>query len=97
MITSKHAIALAFATVTIFIRCCYRVAELRAGFDSDFANNEVIYSVLESAMIGAAALALTVFHPGLVFGKLWAQANFSLRGRELNNTGLETPSDKYAQ
>ena len=91
-------IALAFATITIFIRCCYRVAELRAGFSSDFANNEVIYSILESAMVGAAALSLTVFHPGLIFGNTWAKANFSLRGRDLNGgneTGYEMSDGKF--
>ena len=75
---------LAFATVTIFIRCCYRVAELSRGFRSDFAQDEVLFSALESAMIGAAVIALSIFHPGFIFGKeTWVAANFSVRGRKL--------------
>ena len=34
-------------------------------------------------MIGIAVLALSFFHPGFIFGKTWANANFSVRGRKL--------------
>ena len=58
------------------------MAELSKGFNSDFAQEEVTFSILESAMIGVAVIALSVFHPGFIFGKTWADANFSVRGRK---------------
>ena len=73
---------LAVATVAIFVRCCYRVAELSRGFSSDFAQDEVAFSILESTMIVIAVIPLTVLHPGFVFGKTWVDANFSVRGRK---------------
>ena len=62
------SLAIALATVTIFIRCCFRVAELKDGFSSGLANNEAAFMVLEGPMLIIAVLALTVFHPGTVFG-----------------------------
>ena len=86
------SLALAIATLTIFIRCCYRVAELSKGFASDFANDEVTFSILESAMIGIAVLALSVAHPAFIFGNTWVHANFSLRGRKLPHSSRASDS-----
>ena len=36
--------------------------------------------ILESAMIAIAAILLTVFHPALVFGSRWQEADFRLGG-----------------
>lgn len=63
--------ALIIAVLTIFIRSCFRVAELRGGFGGNLANNETTYIILESTMIAVAALALTVVHPAFVFGQYW--------------------------
>jgi hypothetical protein len=65
-------IALPISTVTIFIRCIFRVAELQAGFSGPLANNETLFMILEGPMIIIAVLALTVFHPGLAFTGNWA-------------------------
>lgn len=74
--------ALAVAVLTIFIRCCYRVAELQAGFGGALANNEVVFMILEAPMIIIALGALTLFHPGFVYGDFWHVANFSFRKRK---------------
>ncbi|MCJ1337747.1 hypothetical protein MMC09_003030 [Bachmanniomyces sp. S44760] len=58
--------SLALATMTIFIRSCFRVAELKGGFDSGLANNQSLFIGLESTMVTIACIALTVFHPGPV-------------------------------
>jgi len=63
--------ALGLATVCIYIRSCFRVAELEGGFDSALANDEVLFMILEGAMVSVACIALTVAHPGMVFGKGW--------------------------
>ncbi|KAF2144367.1 uncharacterized protein K452DRAFT_222702 [Aplosporella prunicola CBS 121167] len=65
--------ALAAATVLIFVRCCFRVAELNEGFNGELANDEVIFMILEGPMIILACACLTVFHPGISFGGRWAE------------------------
>ncbi|KAI9834596.1 MAG: hypothetical protein M1838_005488 [Thelocarpon superellum] len=71
--------ALAAATLFIFIRSCFRVAELNGGFHGTLANQEVTFMLLEGMMIVLAVLSLTAFHPGLAFGEHWHAANFTLR------------------
>ena len=57
--------------MTIFVRSCYRVAELRGGFGGHLANDETTYVILESTMIAMAGLSLTVVHPVFIFGDYW--------------------------
>ena len=68
-------LVLALATLCIYIRSCFRVAELQGGFGGTLANQEVTFMILEGGMIAIASIALTVGHPGLVFGKSWKAAN----------------------
>jgi hypothetical protein len=73
-------IALALATICIFIRSVFRVVELSAGFSGKLANDEVTYMVLEGAMIIIASVALTVMHPGFGFGKqAWEEGDWHFR------------------
>ncbi|MCJ1282229.1 hypothetical protein MMC26_001552 [Xylographa opegraphella] len=67
--------ALGLATLTIYIRSCFRVAELQGGFNGSLANEEVPFMILEGAMVTIASITLTVAHPGLIFGKSWGAAN----------------------
>ncbi|GLA64512.1 hypothetical protein AtubIFM56815_010454 [Aspergillus tubingensis] len=62
---------LALATITIFIRSVFRVAELQGGFSSALANNETDLMVLESTMISIACISLTVAHPAIIVGRTW--------------------------
>ncbi|CAF9943749.1 MAG: hypothetical protein ALECFALPRED_001191 [Alectoria fallacina] len=75
-------IALVIATLTIFIRSCFRVAELHGGFNGKLANDQVSFMILEGAMVVIASVALTVWHPGLVFGGFWNlnRARVTMRG-----------------
>ncbi|OAP55716.1 hypothetical protein AYL99_09868 [Fonsecaea erecta] len=75
-------IAIAIATVAILVRCCFRVAELSRGFSSALANNEVLFMVLDGAMMALTVLALSVGHPGPALGVMWAQGGFELRRRQ---------------
>jgi hypothetical protein len=70
---------LGIATLTIFIRSCFRVAELSGGFRGPLANNEISFMILEGAMIVCASLCLTVLHPGVCFKGAWSEADFTLR------------------
>jgi hypothetical protein len=72
--------ALAIATVAILVRCSFRVAELSKGFGSNLANNEVLFMVLDGAMMSAAVIVLTVGHPGPALGNMWRQGDFKLCG-----------------
>ncbi|KAL8816966.1 MAG: hypothetical protein Q9223_004115 [Gallowayella weberi] len=63
--------ALAIATLAIYIRSIFRVAELSGGFDGHLANDEVTFMILEGTMIAIASIALTLPHPGMVFGRNW--------------------------
>jgi hypothetical protein len=80
---------LALATLTIFVRSTYRVAELQAGFNGPLANDQPTFMVLEAAMVSIAALCITILHPGWCFKGTFHQANFQVRskkGRGKNNS-----------
>ncbi|KAB8069458.1 RTA1 like protein-domain-containing protein [Aspergillus leporis] len=64
-------IGLAIATLTIFIRSIFRVAELNGGFSSDLANDEVAFMILEGAMMVIACGCLSAFHPGYCLSGQW--------------------------
>ena len=70
-LTRKSKPALIVAVVAVFVRSCFRVAELKGGFNGSLANDEVTFMILEGAMVSIAALAMTVVHPGFVFGQYW--------------------------
>ncbi|MCJ1316820.1 hypothetical protein MMC15_002141 [Xylographa vitiligo] len=72
--------ALGLATLAIYIRSCFRVAELQGGFNGALANEEVPFMILEGAMVVIASISLTAAHPGLIFGKSWGAANL-INGR----------------
>ncbi|CAI7601598.1 unnamed protein product [Penicillium viridicatum] len=70
---------LALATLTIFVRSVFRVAELQGGFQSSLANNEVVFMILEGAMLAIALLCLTTLHPGICFNGQWNNTTWSFR------------------
>ncbi|KAI9799487.1 MAG: hypothetical protein M1833_004009 [Piccolia ochrophora] len=75
-------ITLAIATLTIFIRCVFRVAELSEGFDGALATDQVTFMILEGAMVAIACIALTALHPGVAFQGSWKDSNFKLGGKK---------------
>ncbi|MCJ1422614.1 hypothetical protein MMC29_000494 [Sticta canariensis] len=80
------------STLFIFIRSCYRVAELQEGFDGKLANQEVSFMILEGLMILLALIPLTFLHPGVAFQGSWNQANFKIRASKdklLSNGAVE--------
>ncbi|KAI9670249.1 MAG: hypothetical protein M1831_006463 [Alyxoria varia] len=77
--------AIALSTITIFIRCCYRVAELQAGFAGDLANDEVLFMILEGPMVFIAVLALTFFHPGIGYGQDYITSEFSFSRNKMGD------------
>jgi hypothetical protein len=59
------------AALVIFVRSCFRVAELEGGYKGKLANSEVTFMILEGAMIAIGSIALTFSHPGFVFRQHW--------------------------
>ncbi len=84
-------VALCLSTLTIFIRSCFRVAELSGGFRGPLANNETSFMILEGAMIIIATSCLTFLHPGISFQGAWTAANFTFRRRKGD---METVANK---
>ena len=62
--------ALWIAYAGILIRCCYRVAELSGGWQSNpILKNQGLFIGLDSVPIAIAALVLNIWHPGYCFPK----------------------------
>ncbi|KAL8841206.1 MAG: hypothetical protein Q9170_000995 [Blastenia crenularia] len=60
-------IALALATICIFIRSVFRVVELGEGWEGALIKNQTLFIVLEGVMVVIAVLILNLFHRGLCF------------------------------
>ncbi|QLL33669.1 hypothetical protein HG536_0E05800 [Torulaspora globosa] len=60
-------LAMVVAVVTVFVRCCYRLAELAAGWNGYLMRNENYFIILDALMIALGTVALSIFHPGLAF------------------------------
>ncbi|KAK6433954.1 Mitochondrial import inner membrane translocase subunit Tim17-A [Oleoguttula sp. CCFEE 5521] len=63
--------ALCFATLCIFTRSVYRVAELSEGWTGRLIKTQSYFIGLEGAIVSAGVLALNMFHPGFCFGEGW--------------------------
>jgi RTA1 like protein len=59
--------ALTFATLCIFTRSVYRVAELSEGWEGHLIKTQKYFIGLEGAIVVAGILALNAFHPGICF------------------------------
>jgi hypothetical protein len=92
-------LALSLATLCIFIRSIFRVAELSGGFKGSLANNEVSFMILDGTMVIIACITLTVMHPGFAFGAVWQEANFTFRVKKKKReigTELEVGSNEVS-
>lgn len=60
-------LAVTVSVLTIFTRCCYRLAELIVGWDGYLITHEWYFIILDSLMMAIATVTLTIFHPGYAF------------------------------
>ncbi|KIW00569.1 uncharacterized protein PV09_07923 [Verruconis gallopava] len=60
-------VALTFATLCIFTRSVYRVAELSDGWKGRLISTQSYFIGLEGSIVAAGVLALNLFHPGYCF------------------------------
>ncbi|KJA24394.1 hypothetical protein HYPSUDRAFT_136271 [Hypholoma sublateritium FD-334 SS-4] len=58
--------ALAFSTLLLFIRAIYRTAELADGWHGKIISDQVLFNVLDGAMVILAMYTLNIAHPGLL-------------------------------
>ncbi|KAF1957466.1 RTA1-domain-containing protein [Byssothecium circinans] len=89
--------SLFIATILIFIRCIYRVAELWGGFNSELANHELTFMIFEGPLIIGAVSAMTVYHPGRVFDKLWDAAGKGIRAMKLEDPESHLLNTEYSR
>jgi hypothetical protein len=59
--------ALTLATICIFWRSVYRVAELAEGWTGDLIRKQNLFIAFEGVMVVIAVLALNLFHPAFCF------------------------------
>lgn len=61
--------ALTLATICIFWRSVYRVAELAEGWTGSLIKKQWLFVGFEGVMVIVACLALNIFHPAVTFEK----------------------------
>ncbi len=57
------------ATVFIYIRCIYRVAEMSHGYDGPLTRNEIWFLIFDASMVVVGVAILTVIYPEAALGK----------------------------
>ena len=62
-------VVFASATVLIYLRTCFRLAETAEGLNGKLQTNEVYFACLEFAPVALAALLYAVWHPGRCIGR----------------------------
>lgn len=88
-------IALSFATICIFTRSVYRVAELSEGWNGHLIKTQKYFIGLEGAIVSAAVLALNLFHPGFCFREGDTVRKAFGFGKRANAQGA--PNEKVAE
>jgi hypothetical protein len=61
--------AFLLATLLVYLRTCFRLAETSQGLEKDLSTHEVYFACLEFAPIGAAVLLFNIWHPGRCLGR----------------------------
>ncbi|KAL9489428.1 hypothetical protein ACSS6W_001705 [Trichoderma asperelloides] len=78
-----YIIGAAVAAVCLFIRSCWRVAELNGGFNGPLSNKEGIFIALDSIPMIIMSVLLTVIHP-----EFWFDNSRPLTGK-VTDDGVE--------
>lgn len=68
-LVAYYPFAITLAVVFIYIRCIYRVVELKQGFDGYLITHEAFLMTLDALMVALAGVIFVPFHPVFVFGK----------------------------
>lgn len=57
------------ATILVYLRTCFRLAETSQGLEKDLSTHEVYFACLEFAPIAGAVLLFNIWHPGRCLGR----------------------------
>ncbi|KAM3125142.1 hypothetical protein CJJ07_002879 [Candidozyma auris] len=82
-------LAITTAVVFVYIRCIYRVVELKQGFSGYLITHEAFLMTLDASMIAVTGLIFIPFHPVLVFGKHNVLRLATIRRNQDENRSLE--------
>ncbi|KAM0561672.1 hypothetical protein ACHAPJ_002840 [Fusarium lateritium] len=66
---SLFCVAFAVATLMIYLRTCFRLAETAQGLGGHLSSNEIYFACLEFAPVALAVLLFAIWHPGRCVGK----------------------------
>ena len=81
--------ALALATVCVFWRSVFRVAELSRGWSGPVMKMQNLFIGFEGVLVVVACLALAVFHPSICFRDLMASPGKATAGGAEKAGGIE--------
>lgn len=81
--------ALGSATIFLFVRAVFRVAELSGSFKGKLAQNQVLFMVLDGAMVLLACIILVALHPGVAFKGVWEEASFRWGSSKSSDRSVE--------
>lgn len=79
---ASSAVGAAVAAVCLFVRSCWRVAELNGGFNGPLSSAEGVFIALDSIPMIVMSVLLTVMHPEFWFDR-------RLLAEKVMNSGLE--------
>ncbi|KAK7432459.1 hypothetical protein QQZ08_001024 [Neonectria magnoliae] len=66
---ASFMVAFAVATILVYLRTCFRLAETAEGLGGHLSSNEIYFACLEFAPVAAAVLLFAVWHPGRCVGR----------------------------
>ncbi|WKT40612.1 RTA-like protein [Fusarium oxysporum f. sp. vasinfectum] len=66
---SLFCVAFGVATIMIYLRTCFRLAETAEGLGGHLYSNEIFFACLEFAPVALAVLLFAIWHPGRCVGK----------------------------
>lgn len=68
-LVTYYPLVISISVIFIYIRCIYRVVELKQGFDGYLATHEIFLMFLDALMIALVGFLFVAFHPMFVFGR----------------------------
>lgn len=77
------------ASVAVYIRCIYRIAELAGGWKNKIMQDEVSFYVLDGAMVAVAVVCLTVAYPGAWYRPVLRKTE-GVQGKKLGSESEES-------
>lgn len=79
------AIAFSVATILVYVRTCFRLAETAEGVGGYLSSHEIYFACLEFAPIAAAVLLLAVWYPGRCVGRKVRVPDIEKESRSASN------------